>query len=129
MITDWFFAIPLLRVAEARAASGAGGTWVYRFDHPAPEDNQRLGACHAAEIPFVFGTISRDDVHPLHRPHALPGRRRPGPLAYGSDFITTGDPGWAAYDTTSRTTGLLTDVINATDDPAGDERACWEGIR
>lgn len=128
VITDWFFAIPLLRVAEARAASGASHTWVYRFDHPAPGDNQRLGACHAVEIPFVFGTISRDEVHPLvgQTPsHAVADQ------AHGVwvNFITTGDPGWAAYDTTSRTTGLLTDVLNATDDPAGDERARWEGIR
>ncbi len=45
------------------------------------------------------------------------------------DFITSGNPGWARYDTARRTTGLLTDAIGAADDPAGDERARWDGIR
>ena len=45
------------------------------------------------------------------------------------DFITSGNPGWARYDTARRTTGLLTDAISAADDPAGDERALWNGIR
>jgi len=40
-----------------------------------------------------------------------------------------GEPGWAPYDTARRTTGLLTDTISAVDDPAGDERALWQGIR
>ena len=34
VITDWFYRIPAIRVAEARAASGTGNTWMYRFDHP-----------------------------------------------------------------------------------------------
>jgi para-nitrobenzyl esterase len=45
------------------------------------------------------------------------------------DFIAGGDPGWASYDSFSRTTGLLTEDIVSVDDPAGDERALWEGIR
>jgi para-nitrobenzyl esterase len=45
------------------------------------------------------------------------------------DFITRGDPGWAAYNTRRRTTALLAGEINAADDPAGDERALWDGIR
>src|SRR5581483_1695065 len=38
VITDWFFAIPPIRVAEARAAGGTASTWTYRFDHPDPGD-------------------------------------------------------------------------------------------
>ena len=64
MVTDWFFRIPAIRVAEARAASGASATWLYRFDHPAPAANHQLGACHAAELPFVFDTISRAEAVP-----------------------------------------------------------------
>jgi para-nitrobenzyl esterase len=43
--------------------------------------------------------------------------------------ITGGDPGWARYDVERRTTALLSDAVSAADDPAGDERALWEGIR
>ena len=45
------------------------------------------------------------------------------------DFITSGDPGWPAYDTTRRTTGLLAGTITVADDPSAGERACWDGIR
>jgi para-nitrobenzyl esterase len=45
------------------------------------------------------------------------------------DFITRGEPGWAPYDPASRTTGLLTEDVSVVDDPAGDERAVWEGVR
>ncbi len=128
VITDWFFAIPPIRVAEARAARGTANTWTYRFDHPEPGDNGGLGACHAVEVPFVFDTIGRDDVRPLI------GDTPAQATAYQVhkvwvDFITRGDPGWAPYDTARRTTGLLSDRVDAVDDPAGDERACWDGIR
>src|SRR5262249_27777953 len=64
-ITDWFFRSPPIRVAEARAAAGAGDTWTYRFDHPEPRDNHRFGACHAVEVPFVFDTATRPELRPL----------------------------------------------------------------
>jgi para-nitrobenzyl esterase len=128
VVTDWFFAIPAIRVAEARAQRGNASTWIYRFDHPAPGDNHRLGACHGAEIPFVFDTITRDEVHPLigNTPsQAVAGQAH----KVWVDFITTADPGWAPFDTGSRTTGLISDRITAAEDPAAGERACWDGIR
>jgi para-nitrobenzyl esterase len=128
VITDWFFRIPAIRVAEARAASGASGTWLYRFDYPAPAANHRLGACHAAEIPFVFDAVTRDDVLPLigGTPAQAVADQAHGVWV---DFITSGDPGWPAYGTASRTTGLLAETLQVTDDPAGDERVRWDGIR
>jgi para-nitrobenzyl esterase len=128
VITDWFFGIPCLRVAEARAESGASDTWVYRFDHPAPDDNHRLGACHAVELPFVFDTITRDDVHPLIGDSPSQAVADQVHRVWVS-FITTGDPGWPAYDPARRTTGVLTDRVDAVDDPARDERVCWNGVR
>src|SRR6202034_1948120 len=53
VVTDWFFAIPSIRVAEARARQGTARSWSYRFDHPDAGDNNRLGACHGVEVPFV----------------------------------------------------------------------------
>jgi para-nitrobenzyl esterase len=128
VVTDWFFRIPAIRVAEARAASGAGGTWLYRFDHLTPAANHRLGACHAAELPFVFDTISRDEVRPLigdTPDQAVADQAH----RVWVNFITSGDPGWPEYDTASRTTGLLGESLLAADDPAADERVRWDGIR
>ena len=44
-------------------------------------------------------------------------------------FVTSGDPGWAPYTTQTRTTGVLTEELTVVDDPDGDERATWDGIR
>jgi para-nitrobenzyl esterase len=128
VITDWFFRIPPIRVAEARAASGTGRTWMYRFDHPEPQDNHRFGACHAVEIPFVFDTATREELRPLiggTPSQAVADQTH----KVWVDFITRGDPGWAEYDTARRTTGLLAETVSVANDPDGDERALWEGIR
>ncbi|MCS7480675.1 carboxylesterase/lipase family protein [Umezawaea endophytica] len=126
IITDWFFAIPGLRVAEARAATGT--TWVYRFDYPEPADNHGLGACHGVEIPFVFDTAHRPDARP--RIGDTPSRAVTD-TAHGAwvSFITDGTPGWSPYTPDTRTAALLTDKVTEVDDPSGDERALWEGIR
>jgi len=128
VITDWFFRIPAIRVAETRSAAGAASTWMYRFDWPAPAANHRLGACHAVEIPYVFDTIARADVRPLigDTPSRTVTRRV---HRVWVDFITDGNPGWKPYDTVARTTGLLTEVVEPAFDPAGEERVLWEGIR
>ncbi|MBT2233702.1 carboxylesterase/lipase family protein [Nonomuraea sp. NEAU-A123] len=128
VVTDWFYAIPSIRVAEARACQGTANTWTYRFDHPDPEDNNRLGACHGAEVPYVFDTIGRDDVRP--RLGATPSQAVADQAhKVWVDFITRGDPGWPAYDTSRRATGLISDRITAVDDPAAAERTCWDRIR
>ncbi|MEV6252267.1 carboxylesterase/lipase family protein [Nocardia sp. NPDC051911] len=128
VITDWYYRIPAIRVSEARSAAGATRTWMYRFDHPEPEANHGLGACHGTEVPFVFDTITRPETHPLlgDAPSQAAADRT---HRVWVEFITHGEPGWAPYDTVGRTTGLLTDNINPVDDPAGDERALWEDIR
>jgi para-nitrobenzyl esterase len=128
VITDWFFRIPPIRVAEARAASGASHTWMYRFDRPDPPHNHGLGACHGAEVPFVFGTIARDEVFPLIGDTPSQTVADHGHRVW-VDFITNTDPGWAVYDLASRTTGLLTENINPVHDPAANERVLWDGIR
>jgi para-nitrobenzyl esterase len=101
---------------------------MYRFDRPEPSDNHRLGACHGAEIPFVFDTAALDELRP--RLGEAPAQAVADQVhQVWVNFITRGDPGWAAYDPASRTTALLTEHIEATGDPAGDERSRWDGIR
>jgi para-nitrobenzyl esterase len=127
VISDWFFRVPPIRVAEARGAA-AGNTWMYRFDHPAPADNHGLGACHGIEIPFVFGNIALKEIRP--RVGAAPSQAVADQVhRVWVEFITSGNPGWAAYDPGRRTTGLLASAVDVADDPAGDERALWDGIR
>jgi para-nitrobenzyl esterase len=125
VVTDWFFGIPPLRVAEARAGAT---TWVYRFDHPDAETNHGLGACHAVEIPFVFDTITRADLGP--RLGDTPSQAVADTMhGVWVSFITGGTPGWTPYTSEDRATALLTDKITEVNDPSGDERALWDGIR
>ncbi len=134
VISDWFFRVPAIRVAEARAAGAdragpaRGRTWMYRFDHPEPASNHDLGACHGVEIPFVFDTAGGAELEP--RLGSQPSQATANRVhQVWVDFITRGAPGWAPYDPETRTTGLLTDVVTVADDPAGRERAAWDGIR
>jgi para-nitrobenzyl esterase len=129
VITDWFYRIPAIRVAEARAASPApSSTWMYRFDHPEPRDNRGFGACHGVEVPFAFDTITRDEIRPLIGD--TPSQAVADQVhRVWVNFIAHGDPGWAPYDAARRPTGLLADTITAVADPAGGERALWDGIR
>jgi para-nitrobenzyl esterase len=53
--TDAEMWIPCLDVVEAHP----GRTLVYRFDWPAAPPNDHLGACHAIDIPFTFGTFDQ----------------------------------------------------------------------
>ncbi|PKW27522.1 carboxylesterase/lipase family protein [Phycicoccus duodecadis] len=127
VVTDWFFAVPAIRHAEARE-DGGGTTWAYRFDHPSPEANHRLGAVHAVEIPYVFDTIGLAQNEPLIGPDPDPAVAATAHRVW-VDFVTSGDPGWPPYTRGARTTGIITDVVTVTDDPDGDERALWDGIR
>jgi para-nitrobenzyl esterase len=124
VVTDWFFGIPRLRVAEART----GATWVYRFDHPGTDANHGLGACHAVEIPFAFNTVDREDIRPLVGDTPSQAVADTTHAAWVS-FIANGTPGWSPYTVSSRTTALIADKIDEVDDPDGDERALWDGIR
>jgi para-nitrobenzyl esterase len=127
VVTDWFFAVPAARVAEARAAAGAT-TWMYRFDHPPKEANNGFGACHAVEIPYVFATHGQPGALPLLGSHPSDEVARAAHGAWVS-FVTTGSPGWPPYTPEQRTTGIITDTVDVVEDPDGDERELWDGIR
>ena len=126
IVTDWFFAIPAIRVAEAHERGG-GTTWAYRFDRPHPSENNRLGAAHAVEIPFVFQTIDRPEVAGLVGDDPTQAVADTAHAVWVR-FISDGDPGWSPYIDGTRTTGVLTETLTVVDDPDGDERAVWDDV-
>ena len=129
--TDWWMRLPAIRLADAHADSNAGcgslaATYMYEFAWAAPG----LGAVHALEVPFVFDT-ARSDA-PLFGP--LLGPDPPQDLARTMHsawvaFASTGDPGWAAYDTDHRATRLFATSCSLVEDPRAWERALWDGVR
>lgn len=54
--TDLVFRMPMLRLLDAHHRAG-GRAFCYRFDWESPFAQGALGACHALELPFVFGTL------------------------------------------------------------------------
>ncbi len=124
IVTDWYYRIPAVRLAEAHSAN----TYVYEFAWRSPAYDDTLGACHVVELPFVFDNL--DD--PAFT--AITNGRAPQHLAdtvhrAWIDFATSGDPGWPAYAPDNRVSMRFdTDSTTVLDDRA-DERVLWDGRR
>ncbi len=93
LVTDHLLRRPLHRLADARP----GSSYVYEFAWPS--NRPGLGACHALELGFVFGTGETPESR------KLAGEGAPAALAdamHGAwvRFATNGDPGWEAWDAT-----------------------------
>lgn len=125
--TDWFFRLPALRLAEARAG-GPGSTYMYEFAWPSPQFGGRLGACHALEIGFVFDTLDAQGGQ------AMAGDAPPQSLADAMhrawvEFVSTGDPGWPVYDLATRPVQVFGTLTSVLPDPRSGQRLVWDGIR
>jgi para-nitrobenzyl esterase len=124
--TDRTFWVPALRLAEAQAAREPR-TFVYRVDHESPMLGGALGACHAVELPFVFGTYDLPGGEQFAgkgpEVEALSGRMMDAWLA----FARGGDPGWPAYDAERRATQVFGPRCALEHDPRPDERRVWDG--
>lgn len=62
--TDRIFLAPTRRLVEARARRGEV-TYRYLFTWRSPAHDGALGACHALELPFVFGTLAHPAITPF----------------------------------------------------------------
>jgi para-nitrobenzyl esterase len=131
ILTDVMFRLPAIRLAEA-AQQHNPRTFMYRLAYRSAVPG--FGAGHALDLPFVWDVV--DD--PLAR--AMIGSDPPGSLAsamHGAwvQFIKTGTPGhpvlpeWPAYDLTRRATMQFDATSQVVDDPDGDERRLWDGVR
>ncbi|AIV35794.1 carboxylesterase/lipase family protein [Streptomyces sp. CCM_MD2014] len=127
--TDWLFAMPTLHLAEAHLAGG-GRAHVYELTWPAPAFGGALGACHALDIPLLFGTFQADlavlqfgGTEPSEEALALSSRFR----ASWTAFARTGDPGWPAYDTQRRRVQVLDTEPRVAPYPEETSRRLWEG--
>ncbi|MFE1030125.1 carboxylesterase/lipase family protein [Streptomyces sp. NPDC058818] len=127
--TDWLFAMPSLHLAEAHLAGG-GRAHVYELTWQAPANDGVLGACHALDVPLLFGTFQADlglllfsGAEPSPEALALSSRFRSSWTA----FAHTGDPGWPAYDTERRLVQVLDAEPVVAPYPEEASRRLWEG--
>ncbi|MCF2127525.1 carboxylesterase family protein [Strepomyces sp. STD 3.1] len=126
--TDWLFGMPSLHLAEAHVAGG-GRAHVYELTWPAPAVGGALGACHALDVPLLFGTFGADlgilffdGAEPSPEALALSDRFRSSWTA----FARTGDPGWPAYDTERRLVQVLDAEPVVAPYPGETSRRLWE---
>jgi para-nitrobenzyl esterase len=106
---------------------------MYMFCHESPAMRGVLRACHALEIPFVFGTLDA----PLQDRFAGSGEVVQQLSATMMDiwlsFARTGEPrfaacDWIPYDTERRATMIFDAKSGLVDAPFEEERAAWDGI-
>jgi para-nitrobenzyl esterase len=131
--TDFMFAIPADRLATAQAAHQPQ-TFVYRFDWKSPMAGGMLGACHALEIPFVFGSLDIPGINAFAGEGPAAERLSETIMDAWLGFARSGDPStsalpWPAFDATSRRTMVLDATCRIEERPHDIERQCWEGRR
>ncbi|MBY0275588.1 carboxylesterase/lipase family protein [Candidatus Binatia bacterium] len=131
--SDRHFRIPAIRLAESQSAHQEH-TYMYLFTWPSPAAGGLLGACHAIELPFVFGTLDAPN---------MAGFSGSGPraeqlaqvvmdvwlrFASGDADDLGGLAHWQRYEAEKRTTVVLDAESATAHDPAAEERAAWAGI-
>jgi para-nitrobenzyl esterase len=124
VLTDQFFRLPALAVAEARAARAErpAPTYGYEFAWPSPVSG--LGACHSLEIPFVFDNLSAEGAELALGP-APPAELASRMHAAWIAFARDGDPGWRSFDDTYPVMIFDSPGGGPVADPRGDERRIW----
>ena len=116
-------------------AQRSDDVYAYLFSWRPPALGRTLGACHAMELPFVFGLTS----HPATRPFtgfATAARRLSNRMQYAwIGFAREGDPGherlpeWDRYDSVSRPTMIFDRECSLADGPLDPECALIEAWR
>jgi para-nitrobenzyl esterase len=130
--SDRVFRIPAIRTAEAQLAHRPD-VFAYLYTWESPGFGGLLRACHAIEIPFLFGCLDLPGADNFvgRGPDAerLVERTMDAWLA----FATNGDPSapglaWPRYDAAHRATMELGAKCAVLDDPFGAERRLWDGV-
>ncbi len=133
VMTDHSFAVPAARLLEAQGAQAP--VYGYRFDWRSPLLGGVLGACHALELGFVFGTYNEKRAGLFFGTGARAAALSAAMMEAWLAFARTGDPScaatgpWPRYDAAKRETMILGDgdphAIAAPDDR---RRAAWDAI-
>jgi para-nitrobenzyl esterase len=126
--TDRMFRMPGVRLAEAQLAHSKR-VFMYLFDWRTEFMN--MGACHALELAFVFGTHHHARLEPFF------GGAKPGAdelsdamLSAWTSFATTGSPGGEDVPNYAHNRATLIFGANNTveEDPHSRQRALWDEL-
>jgi para-nitrobenzyl esterase len=133
--TDRVFRLPAIRLAEAQSAHQPA-TFFYQFTWESPSLGGALGACHAVDLPFVFGVLDKEGTELFAgggpEAHQLSERVMDAWIGFarGGDPGHPGLPGgrWEAYDSDRRATMMLGRECAIEFAPGDRERRAWDGL-
>ncbi len=132
--TDRVYRIPALQLADAQRKAGAD-VHTYHFTRPAAPLDFSLGACHAAELPFVFGNVRSDAGRAFAGSGPDVELLEARMVDAWARFAHTGAPSaralpeWLAYTTERRETMILGAKCELALDPDPVTRRLWDAAR
>ena len=133
IMTDRVFWVPAMALLEAQRAHDAR-TYSYLFDWKSPLMGGAMGACHAVELGFVWGTYDKNGAGSFFGEGPAADALSDFTRAAWIRFAHTGHPGggsgpaWPSYDAESRATMVFSNSPDVVTDPADSIRELWTGV-
>ncbi len=125
--TDRMFRQHSIALAEAHA-SQHNDVWMFLFTWPSPSQGGALGACHALELPFVFGTLDGPTAELTGTDGAarrLSATIQAAWLGFARSGAPPGDIEWPRHDAARRATLELGKTVAVLEAPEESERRFW----
>ena len=133
IMTDRVFWVPAIALLEAQRAHDAR-TYGYLFDWKSPLMGGAMGACHAVELGFVWGTYDKNGAGTFFGEVPDADALSDFTRAAWIRFAHTGHPGddsgpdWPSYDAESRATMVFSNSPEVVPDPGDSIRELWTGV-
>ncbi|HEY0105247.1 MAG TPA: carboxylesterase/lipase family protein [Rhizomicrobium sp.] len=133
IMTDHSFFVPATRLLDAQGPHAP--TYAYRFDWPSPFLDGALGACHALELGFTFGTYQLKGAAPFFgsgpKADALAAEMMDSWVAFARNGNPSNDTSgaWMRYDAARRATTIFGDGMpHVTARPNEARRKAWQAV-
>jgi para-nitrobenzyl esterase len=131
IMTDGLMRLPAEEAVAAQAVHQPR-TFAYSFAWRPGGDASALGAFHAVDLPFTFGTFDQagwaDFLGAGRGARRLSAVVRTAWATFARDGAPTADCGWPPWDPVRRRTLVLDDPPTCADDPLSDRRAMWAAL-
>ncbi len=131
--TDRAFRMPAVQLAEMQSRR-AKRVYSYLFTWKSPALRGALGACHALELGFVFGTNHLEGMRQFAGSGLAAERLATQMQDAWLAFARSGDPScdstgaWPGYTEAHRATMIFGEAGGAADAPFDDERRAWDRV-
>ncbi len=133
VMSDYIMRIPSIRFAENRLARGTTPVFMYLFSWETPAINGKMRSTHALEIPFMFDNLPLAPVMTQSKPECplLADQMSAAWIAFARSGNPNhpGLPAWLPYSLDQRSTMVFDTESCMVNDPRGDLRQAWHGVK